>query len=152
MGITQEQALRYFESDDLLDLGMAAMEVRRAKTDPRVATYQIDRNINYTHFCTEYCSFCAFYRPMGSKDGYVLPFEEICNKIDEMLTMGGTGILLQGGLKYLLNIYRGKVVESVVRSLRTIIHNYCRPTGDDTGPGHEFVDRESRAAVESFGL
>jgi cyclic dehypoxanthinyl futalosine synthase len=98
MGITQEQALRYFESDDLLDLGMAAMEVRRAKTDSRVATYQIDRNINYTNFCTEYCSFCAFYRPMGSKEGYVLSFEEICNKIDEMLAMGGTGILLQGGL------------------------------------------------------
>ena len=50
-------------------------------------------------------------------------------------------ILLQGGLKYLLNVYRGRVVENVVRSLRTIIHRYGRPTGDDTGPGHEFVDR-----------
>ena len=50
-------------------------------------------------------------------------------------------ILLQGGLKYLLNIYRGRVVESVIRSLRNIIHRYCRPTGDDTAPGHEFVDR-----------
>src|SRR5882724_4284038 len=50
-------------------------------------------------------------------------------------------ILLQGGLKYLLNIYRGRVVENVIRSLRSIIHRYCRPTDDETGPGHEFVDR-----------
>ena len=77
---------------------MAANEVRRKKTDPRIATYQIDRNINYTNFCTEYCSFCAFYRPMGSKEGYVLSFEEICHKIDEMIELGGSGILLQGGL------------------------------------------------------
>ncbi len=60
MRITQEEALELFNSDDLIGIGMAANEVRRKKTDPRVATYQIDRNINYTNFCTEYCSFCAF--------------------------------------------------------------------------------------------
>ena len=77
MGISQQEALDLFASDDIVGIGMAANEVRRKKTDPRVATYQIDRNINYTNFCTEYCSFCAFYRPMGSKEGYVVPFEEI---------------------------------------------------------------------------
>src|SRR5437773_1260295 len=86
------------ESDDLVGLGMAAHQARLKKNDPRVVTYQIDRNINYTNFCTEYCSFCAFYRPLGAKDGYILPFEEIYKKIDEMLELGGTGILLQGGL------------------------------------------------------
>jgi len=54
MRITQEEALELFNSDDLIGIGMAANEVRRKKTDPRVATYQIDRNINYTNFCTEY--------------------------------------------------------------------------------------------------
>ena len=53
MGLTQQEALDLFRSDDLIGIGMAAMEVRRKKTDPRVATYQIDRNINYTNFCTE---------------------------------------------------------------------------------------------------
>jgi cyclic dehypoxanthinyl futalosine synthase len=98
MGISQQEALELFESHDLIGIGMAANEVRRRKTDPRVATYQIDRNINYTNFCTEYCSFCAFYRPLGAKDGYVLPLEDIYQKIDEMILVGGTGVLMQGGL------------------------------------------------------
>src|SRR5258708_28302487 len=83
------------ESDDLVGLGMAAHQMRLKKNDPRVVTYQIDCNINYTNFCTEDCSFCAFYRPMGAKDGYILSFEEIYNKIDEMLELASTGIFLQ---------------------------------------------------------
>jgi len=98
MGLTPQEALDLFRSDDLIGIGMAANEVRRKKTDPRVASYQIDRNINYTNFCTEYCSFCAFYRPLGSKEGYILPLETIFEKIQEMLELGGTGVLLQGGL------------------------------------------------------
>src|SRR3979490_819482 len=86
------------ESDDLLGIGMAAHQMRLEKNDPLVVTYQIDRNINYTNFCTEYCSFCAFYRPLGAKDGYLLSFESIYGKIEEMLELGGTGVLLQGGL------------------------------------------------------
>src|SRR5438309_8245205 len=76
------------ECDDLVGLGMAAHQLRLKKNDPRVVTYQIDRNINYTNFCTEYCSFCAFYRPLGARDGYLLSFEEIYKKIEEMLELG----------------------------------------------------------------
>src|SRR5436853_6538024 len=85
-------------SDDLVGLGMAAHQMRLKKNDPRVVTYQIDRNINYTNFCTEYCSFCAFYRPMGHKEGYILPHELTLQKIQETVDLGGTGILMQGGL------------------------------------------------------
>src|SRR5258708_27686291 len=67
LGLTKQQALEMLESDDLVGLGMAAHQMRLKKNDPRVVTYQIDRNINYTNFCTEYCSFCAFYRPLGAK-------------------------------------------------------------------------------------
>src|ERR1700751_1407995 len=98
MRITQEEALELFNSDDLIGIGRAAKEVPRKKTHPRAATYQIDRNINYTNFCTEYCSFCAFYRPLGAKDGYVLSLETILEKIEETVALGGTGILMQGGL------------------------------------------------------
>src|ERR1019366_3182747 len=80
MGLTQQEALDLFASDDLMSIGMAANALRKKKNDPRVATYQIDRNINYTNFCTEYCSFCAFYRPLGSKEGYLLSFESIYKK------------------------------------------------------------------------
>ena len=118
MGLTQQEALDLFRSDDLVGIGMAAMEVRRKKTDPRVATYQIDRNINYTNFCTEYCSFCAFYRPLGSKEGYLLSFESIYEKIEEMLELGGTGILLQGGLHPDLRV---EYYENLLRSLKAAL-------------------------------
>jgi cyclic dehypoxanthinyl futalosine synthase len=125
MGISQEEALDLFRSDDLVGIGMAAMDVRRKKTDPRIVTYQIDRNINYTNFCTEYCSFCAFYRPLGSKEGYLLSFESIYEKIEEMIQLGGTGILLQGGLHPDLRV---EYYENLLRSLKARfpqIHLHC---------------------------
>ncbi len=125
MRITPDQALEMFQSDDLIGVGMAAHEVRKKKNDPRIVTYQIDRNINYTNFCTEYCSFCAFYRPMGSPEGYILPFETICEKIDEMLALGGTGVLLQGGLNPDLPL---SYYENLLRSLKQRypqVHLHC---------------------------
>ncbi|MBZ5694116.1 MAG: dehypoxanthine futalosine cyclase [Acidobacteriia bacterium] len=125
MSLTPKEALDLFNSDDLIGIGMAANEVRRAKTDPRVATYQIDRNINYTNFCTEYCSFCAFYRPLGAKDGYILPLETIHQKIEEMIELGGTGVLLQGGLHPDLKI---EFYENMLRSIHERfpqVHLHC---------------------------
>jgi cyclic dehypoxanthinyl futalosine synthase len=83
---------------DLLDLGMAAHEVRNRFNDPAVATYNIDRNINYTNVCVYKCRFCAFYREPGDPEGYLLPFEEIGRKVEETLALNGTGILMQGGV------------------------------------------------------
>ena len=125
MGITAQEALELFHSDDLIGIGMAANHLRRQKTDPRVATYQIDRNINYTNFCTEYCSFCAFYRPLGSPEGYLQPLEAIYAKIEEMLPLGGTGVLLQGGLHPDLKI---DYYENMLRSIRDRfpqVHLHC---------------------------
>ncbi|RRA48772.1 cyclic dehypoxanthinyl futalosine synthase [Acidipila sp. EB88] len=101
MSITREQALDYFHSDDLLGLGMDADAMRRKLHPEGVVTYIIDRNINYTNFCTEYCTFCAFYRPLKGKlasEGYILEFDTIHQKIAETLEMGGTGVLMQGGI------------------------------------------------------
>jgi cyclic dehypoxanthinyl futalosine synthase len=125
MGITQQEALQLLHSDDLVGLGMAANQMRRKKNDARIVTYQIDRNINYTNFCTEYCSFCAFYRPLGSKEGYVLPLETIYQKIDEMLALGGTGVLLQGGLNPDLPL---DYYENLLRSIKARypqVHLHC---------------------------
>ena len=101
MGITRQQALDAFQSDDLIGIGMEANAVRRKLHPEGVVTYIIDRNINYTNFCTEYCSFCAFYRPLKGKlaaEGYILDFDTIYEKIRETVEMGGTGVLMQGGL------------------------------------------------------
>ena len=125
MGLSPQQATDLFASDDLLGIGMEANQLRKKKNDPRVVTYQIDRNINYTNFCTEYCSFCAFYRPLGSKDGYVLTYEDILQKVEETIALGGTGILMQGGLHPDLRI---EYYENLLRSIKNSfpqMHLHC---------------------------
>lgn len=96
--ITRQQAIDLFRSDDLVGIGMEADQIRRKLHPEGIVSYIIDRNINYTNFCTEYCSFCAFYRPMGHAEGYILSKETIFEKIQETIDLGGTGILMQGGL------------------------------------------------------
>ena len=101
MSLSRQQALDYFQSPDLIGLGMEADALRRQLHPDGIVTYIIDRNINYTNFCTEYCTFCAFYRPLKgprAEEGYILPFETIYDKIAETVEMGGTGVLMQGGI------------------------------------------------------
>ena len=71
--ITREEALDLFRSDDLIGIGMEADRIRRQWHPEGVVSYIIDRNINYTNFCTEYCSFCAFYRAPGSRKATSCP-------------------------------------------------------------------------------
>lgn len=125
MPLTQQEALELFASDDLIGIGMAAQQVRLRKNDPRVVTYQVDRNINYTNFCTEYCSFCAFYRPLGARDGYVLSREAIFGKIEETVALGGTGVLMQGGLHPDLRIEFYEGLLSAIKQRFPQIHLHC---------------------------
>src|SRR6187402_944461 len=78
-------------------LGRLADEVRARLHPDRVVTYIIDRNVNYTNVCVARCNFCAFYRPVGSPEGYVLGFDELFRKIDETVALGGVQLLMQGG-------------------------------------------------------
>lgn len=113
--MTRAEALDRFRSPDLLALGAEAQAVRRQHHPEPIVSYQIDRNINYTNFCTEYCSFCNFYRPPRSAEGYVLSHETIFQKIRETIALGGTGILLQGGLHPDLKI---EWYEDLLRAMR----------------------------------
>ena len=70
-----------FRSHDLIGMGMEADQLRRKLHPHNIATYIIDRNVNYTNVCTEYCSFCAFYRPKGHDEAYVHPKEVLYQKI-----------------------------------------------------------------------
>ena len=119
-----QEAVALLGDPDLIGIGMAADAVRRKKHPEGVVTYIIDRNINYTNFCTEYCSFCAFYRPLGDAEGYILPQEVVFEKIQETIELGGTGILMQGGLHPDLKIER---YEDLFRSIkqRFRIHLHC---------------------------
>ncbi len=80
--LDRAEALKlYLEAPTAL-LGQLADERRRARHPGGIVTYIIDRNVNYTNVCVARCNFCAFYRPVGSGEGYVLGFEEIFHKID----------------------------------------------------------------------
>ncbi len=97
MRLNFQQALDWYQSD-LLTLGQAAQEVRWKLHPEPVVTYVVDRNINYTNVCLSGCRFCAFYRPADSPEAYVLDREVLGKKIEETLALGGTQILLQGGM------------------------------------------------------
>jgi len=95
--LSPEEALALYTEAPTHVLGRLADQVRARKHPDRLVTYIIDRNVNYTNVCVARCSFCAFYRPVGSSDGYVLSFEEIFRKIEETIAVGGGQFLLQGG-------------------------------------------------------
>jgi cyclic dehypoxanthinyl futalosine synthase len=126
--ITREQAMELFRSDDLIGIGMEAGAVRFRHHPEPIASYIIDRNINYTNFCTEYCTFCAFYRPMGHREGYVLSHDEIFRKIQEALDLGGTGVLMQGGLNPELKIeWYEDLLRAIKRRFRIHLHCFSSP-------------------------
>jgi cyclic dehypoxanthinyl futalosine synthase len=78
-------------------LGQLANRARQLRHPERIVTYIIDRNVNYTNVCVARCKFCAFYRPVGSSEGYTLGFDEIFAKIEETIALGGGQLLMQGG-------------------------------------------------------
>jgi cyclic dehypoxanthinyl futalosine synthase len=80
------------------DLRRLADDLRRELHPDNVVTYVVDRNINYSNVCFSVCNFCAFYRKPGHPEGYVLDYDEIFEKVEEMIEIGGSGILMQGGL------------------------------------------------------
>ena len=95
--VSAAEALALYRHAPTHLLGSLADAIRARKHPDRIVTYIIDRNVNYTNVCVARCNFCAFYRPVGSADGYVLGFDEILGKIDETIAVGGNQLLLQGG-------------------------------------------------------
>ncbi len=93
-----DQYLQLVRGAPLETLQALADGVRRRLHPDNIVTYVVDRNINYSNICTAVCTFCAFYRKPGSPEGYVLSFDEIFRKVEETLQLGGSGILMQGGL------------------------------------------------------
>jgi cyclic dehypoxanthinyl futalosine synthase len=95
--LSADDALTLYQDAPTPLLGRLADDVRRRKHPDGIVTYIIDRNVNYTNVCVARCKFCAFYRPVGSTEGYALGFDEIFRKIDETIRLGGVQLLLQGG-------------------------------------------------------
>lgn len=92
-----DEALELYRRAPTAMLGALANHARARRHPGGVVTYIIDRNVNYTNVCVARCNFCAFYREVGSSEGYVLGFDELFRKIDETIAVGGVQLLMQGG-------------------------------------------------------
>jgi cyclic dehypoxanthinyl futalosine synthase len=127
--LTFDEGLRLIESHDLLALGRAADAVTKRLHPEPFRTYNIDRNINYTNECAAVCDFCAFYRPPGHEEVYVLPREVLYKKIEETVALGGDQILMQGGLhaKLPLEWYEELLADLKSRFPQVNIHGFSPP-------------------------
>ena len=141
--LTKKKALDLIQNADLIELGKMA-SARKKELHPKgVTTFVVDRNINYTNICWVNCKFCAFYRDEKDVDAYILTFDEIDEKIDELLEIGGTQILFQGGVHPKLKIeWYEDLVEHINTKYPTItIHGFSSIEID-------FIAKVSRISVE----
>lgn len=126
--LSEEAALSLFQSKDFLAIGTAADEVRKKLHSDGHVTYVVDRNINYTNICVSQCKFCAFYRSAGASDAYVLSRRELAQKIRETVELGGTQILMQGGLHPDLRLeFYCDMLRFIKREFDIHIHGFSPP-------------------------
>jgi len=96
--LARDEARWLLSEADLLAVGKLADSIRRRRHPHGRVTFVIDRNVNYTNVCQSQCKFCAFYRSAEAADAYVLSYEAILSKVEELVANGGTQLLMQGGL------------------------------------------------------
>lgn len=169
--ISYDEAVRMYKEADILELGAMADKIRKKLHSDNIVSFVIDRNINYTNICTCKCKFCAFYKNEGEDGGYVISKEELASKIKETLDLGGSQILLQGGLhpEFKIDFY-----EDMLKFMKTFpvwlhafsppeIHHIAKKSGltvaetikrlveagldSIPGGGAEILDDEARKAV-----
>ena len=126
MRLSESEALRLIREGDLRELGRMALAKKRELHPKKITTFIVDRNINYTNICWVDCDFCAFYRKPKDEDAYILSYDEIDQKIEELLAIGGTQILFQGGVHPKLGIdYYEDLVEHIHKKYPQItIHGF----------------------------
>ena len=127
--MTPDEGLKLLESNALAAIAGAADVVSRRLHPEDYRTYNIDRNINYTNICITGCRFCAFSRPPGSTDGYVIPRDELHRKIEQTVALGGDQILLQGGIHPDLRLdwYEDLIRDIKARFPRVNVHGFSPP-------------------------
>ncbi len=151
--ITKERALDLLTSADLLDLGEAADRMRKSLHPEGIVTFVVDRNINYTNVCINQCKFCAFYRDPESPEAYVLSEDELFKKIEETIVLGGTQILLQGGLHPDLGLdYYTDLLRSIKERFEINVHGFSPPEVCYLAKKHNLTIRETIQILRQAGL
>jgi cyclic dehypoxanthinyl futalosine synthase len=126
--ITIDEGFFLFNHADLLTLAGMAEHKRFERHPDRLITFVVDRNINYTNICMSGCKFCAFYKTPESGEGYVISRESLHEKIQETLDLGGTQILLQGGMNPHLEMsYYIDLLKDIKANFKIHIHGFSPP-------------------------
>lgn len=126
--LEEEEALFLLKEGDFLELGRAAAYLCNARHPQGVATFIIDRNINYTNICDCRCLFCAFFREEDNPEAYVLDEESIYKKVEEAVEKGATQIMLQGGLNPGLGLdYYNRFLRGIKKRFPVTIHSLSPP-------------------------
>ncbi|HBR22473.1 MAG TPA: dehypoxanthine futalosine cyclase [Nitrospiraceae bacterium] len=151
--LSKNKALSLLESSDFLELGERADEVRKILHPEKTGTFVVDRNINYTNICINKCNFCAFWRDKEDKDSYILSEDELFKKIEETINLGGTQILIQGGLHPDFNIeYYINLLSSIKSRFDINVHGFSPPEICYIADKSNLTIRETIKILKSAGL
>ena len=151
--LSKEEALFLWERADFYTLATLANHRRLALHPESIVTYVIDRNINYTNICLSGCRFCAFYRSPGAEDGYVLSQRELASKIEEALSLGGTQILLQGGMHPDLGLrFYEEMLRFIKKNFPIHIHAFSPPEIVHLGRKEKLTLEEIVHRLQQSGL
>lgn len=150
--VSFKDAVDMYNNLDILELGRMANEVRKELHPDNIVSFIIDRNINYTNICVVRCKFCAFYRTINEEGGYTLSKEELAQKIQETIDVGGTQILLQGGLHphYKIDFY-----EDMLKFMKTFpvwLHAFSPPEIGHIAKVSKISIAETIAKLKEAGL
>jgi cyclic dehypoxanthinyl futalosine synthase len=152
--MTIDEAVELIEKADLKTLGRMAYAKKQELHPKKVTTFVVDRNINYTNICWVDCKFCAFYTHEKKEDAYILSFDEIDKKIDELIAIGGTQILFQGGVHPKLEIeWYEDLVEHIHNKYPTVtIHGFSAIEIDYIAQRSKLSISEILARLQAKGL
>jgi cyclic dehypoxanthinyl futalosine synthase len=151
--LSKEEGLKLLKKADLLELGRMADAMRKKLHPEGIATFIIDRNINYTNICINKCRFCAFWRDEGDPEAYLLEKDELLKKIDETIQLGGTQILLQGGINPMLDIsYFINLLKEVKNRFDINMHGFSPPEICYMADKADLTIRETLSLLKDAGL
>jgi cyclic dehypoxanthinyl futalosine synthase len=151
--LTKEEGLRLLKKADLLDLGRMAAGISKSLHPEGIVTFIIDRNINYTNICINKCRFCAFWRDEGDPEAYLLEKDELFRKIEETIQLGGTQILIQGGLSPMLDIvYFINLLQEIKGRFNINMHGFSPPEICYMADKADLTIRETLRLLRDAGL
>jgi len=126
--VSKKKALELLKEASIYELGKLADEIRQKLHPEGIVTFVVDRNINYTNICINRCKFCAFWRPKEHPEAYIISKKELAQKIEETISLGGTQILLQGGVNPELGLdFYIELLNFIKSNFKIHVHGFSPP-------------------------